>query len=393
MPKIRLLFVRHGERARTKPDAEDPLSKKGAPAVAELGNQLKQLGIDSRAVLTSRHEHARQTAEALAVKPTQIDALTPLLPEPTGFFGKLRELLLGLPERSDPNFTVAKIVEEVEKVAGPLPALSKTDDPENENVKKEEMPRCVVLVGHETRLSQLIAMMTGTRVRQLEALHVVCVEADSTAELHRGTAKVAWRFPVEAHTEPDFRQKLATKINVTTFTAGFTFTALMHVVMNTPAPSNADLFHDPTAAVWLPVAAILCLTTAVGLFLITAYTYDRLNMPVGFWGAGESTFSSRLHRLAGDHCSWLLKFWGGLWNRCPRVVGYSTIQLNKHGLIYCHMTRAWNWLFTPGVLFATMGFLLIVASKSGEWVAGGCGLIAAVVACVYWRTKPGTGAD
>ena len=95
----------------------------------------------------------------------------------------------------------------------------------------------LTLVGHENRLSQIIVLLTGKRLRPLNQLDVVCVEADSRADLlFWACAKVVWRLPVVAYEEETLRPKVNSKMTAATFLAGFTATALIQVIMNAKMP-------------------------------------------------------------------------------------------------------------------------------------------------------------
>ena len=79
-------------------------------------------------------------------------------------------------------------------------------------------------------------LLTGKRLRPLNRLDVVCVEADSRADLLLGCAKVVRRLPVVAYEEETLRPKVNSKMTAATFLAGFTATAWIQVVMNAPMP-------------------------------------------------------------------------------------------------------------------------------------------------------------
>jgi hypothetical protein len=51
------------------------------------------------------------------------------------------------------------------------------------------------------------------------------------------------------------------------------------------------------------------------------------------------------------------------------------------------------WVFTPGVVLATIGFLCIVVSKGSIQLGVGCLLVVIVVGFYYWRIRPKLGVD
>lgn len=81
---------------------------------------------------------------------------------------------------------------------------------------------------------------------------------------------------------------------------------------------------------------------------------------------------------------------GGIALPSPRMVQKYKDQ---HGLIYGHMLRTWIWVFTPGVILATIGFLLIVASKVSIKLAVGYLVVLIAVGLNYWRVRPKLGVD
>jgi phosphohistidine phosphatase SixA len=234
-------------------DALSPLKREEEARIKALKATLAGAGASFDLVRTSSHIHAMQTADLLANSKQSIsanDALTP-----------------GMPDRL---FKIDTIV--------------KTD------IKPGQT---LTLVGHENRLSQIIVLLTGKRLRPLNQLDVVCVEADSRADLLLGCAEVVWRLPVVAYEEETLRPKVNSKMTAATFLAGFTATAWIQVVMNARMPPIPWPQLIPAEAVasnealvqlvlqWCAVAAMLCLSAALACFVSAVFIYDRLNMPVG----------------------------------------------------------------------------------------------------------------
>ncbi|MBY0458837.1 MAG: DUF4401 domain-containing protein [Gemmataceae bacterium] len=328
------------EQKRTK-DKAAPLTTEGKKGSTKLALTLRGLEVKPKAILTSDHEHAKETG-ALISKGYTPDKQPPVIPDVKALS----------PPPASGCLTLGNIAEAAKSKGVEF-----------------EAGGGFVLVGHENRLSQLVTLATGTRIRPLDLLDVVCVEAPSFRELQLGTGKVAWRIPVRAHGEEDLRKKLATKITVANITAGFTFTSLIQILMNASVPTENTLFgENAQASAWLAVVAIGCLTIALALFIAAVYIYDRLNMPHGFWGLNRAAKSDRLP-------------------------AHARKQKDKEGLIYVHMVHAWMWVFTPGIFFATLGLLLTVASRSSWWVALGVALLLLLVVLYYRRIRPDLGVD
>jgi hypothetical protein len=65
----------------------------------------------------------------------------------------------------------------------------------------------------------------------------------------------------------------------------------------------------------------------------------------------------------------------------------------RFGFVYAAMTRTWYWVFTPAVVFALLGFVLMVA-RSGSSLLIGLLLAALLAAALYWwREKPNYAVD
>jgi phosphohistidine phosphatase SixA len=94
---MKILLIRHARRARTLPDEDDPLGPDGKEQALDLAKTLKKSGEVPRLYLTSKHRHARQTAQILrrhlnpkaALVP--LDALTPHVRHPLADAGQYIE--------------------------------------------------------------------------------------------------------------------------------------------------------------------------------------------------------------------------------------------------------------------------------------------------------------
>ncbi len=303
----------HCARMKVRADAATPLSSDGRRASETLAVTLDRLDVHPDVVITSAFAHALETAECLGKSPVLADTLLPVKGVPLS----LTEVSHRCPDEA----------------------------------------RTIVVVGHENRLSQLVAAATGERIRPLDALDVVCVTASGWPEVLRGQGELAWRYPVRAHQVKTLGTKLSSKMTVATFLAGFTFTALHQTVTTDGAFDvliklrNANLRNESVLEAILP--ALLCrealpllasilLAVALVLFIGAVYIYDRLSMPAGFWNV------SRAGR------GWLGVRWGDE-------------LFQRDGPVYLHMVRAWSCVFTPAVCLAAAGLLLIAWSE-GTWL-------------------------
>src|SRR5215208_894235 len=337
---------RKADRRRRKADRQAPLAEKEKKRVCNLAVRFKELGVRPDHYFTSTYVHAKDTAEimcgCLSTNDNQIieaEALTPR--------GR----------KSHFNF------ENIIKCA-----LRKNANLESPSRKT------LVLVGHEGGLSQLITLVSGNRLRPLDHLDAVCVEADSLRDLRLGRGQIAWRIPVKEYQEEELRKKITAKMTVATFLAGFTFTALF-ITLTRDIPSLQGLFKiDKKETIAgainsaLPLLATVCLTAAIALFVAAVYIYDRLTLPEGFWFTSQRTE----------------------WEKLPSVVQKYKDQ---HGLLYGHMVHAWNKVFTPGVIFAAIGFLLIVIYKTSYLLSLLYFAVILGIAAYYWWRRPKLGVD
>lgn len=103
-----LWFLRHGEAERGSPDAERPLTQKGAEQSRAAGSALAALGVEIDACLSSPKVRAAETAR-LACEPLGVEAR--LEPALAGGPFEAEQLAAGLGEvllvGHDPDFSTA----------------------------------------------------------------------------------------------------------------------------------------------------------------------------------------------------------------------------------------------------------------------------------------------
>ena len=319
---VRLLFVRHGSRRKDRhtEDRQSPLSQDGKKQATSTLDLLTKAEIPIGTCYSSQYKHAHETALILTDQGsvnTDLEVLTP-----------------------HQSFTRHTLIDAIEKQP------------------RSDLP--TVFVGHEPRLSKLVAFLTGTRPRPMGPCEVVCVKAESVRALRLGLAKVAWRVPVRAHEEAELRPKVQSKLTVATFLAGFTFTALVAILTGGGLPDLGKLAEAGSLLGALstatPFLAILLLTLAMVLFVAAVYAYDSLSMPEGFW-------------IRDDRPT--------RWS-APR----TRTELDEFGPVYMHMIGVWRRFFTLAVRLAAVGFLLFVC-HAAHW-AFAIFLFAAGVALWPW---------
>lgn len=149
---MKLICVRHGRKMKddTLDDSKLPLDPTATEQAANLARALAARGLTPRIIASSRYQHALDTAELLRGPRTRrvipVTALTPHTPELA--------------------FTMSTIIAEAMEAGVDL--LRDCD--------------VLMLVGHETRLSQLTTrlMETSTELEQLSELEAFVIDWHGT---------------------------------------------------------------------------------------------------------------------------------------------------------------------------------------------------------------------
>lgn len=352
---MELVLVRHGVRQRSGDGGT--LSERGKHQVKTLAQALRLRGTVPDLVLSSGSDHARETAQLLSMilevkgQPIALDSLTP---------------------RSGP---------------GGLDAVLRQANAKGVDFQKFA---CVVVVGHEGRLSDLFTELTGTRSRPVPHGGAVSVCAAGMQEFACGRGKVKHRYPTTDHQEEPLRAKINSKMTVSTFLAGFVFTAL-----------SAVLVLDRTEWPWHRVIAATTLTASLALFIAAVYIFDQLGTPSGFWTDADRP-KAMWRRLYEWQLARMENQWTVTWHAAdgdeeekgqeadddPRFY-----RLRQDGPAYWLMVRTSKRVFTPAVVLALAGFiaLLIGTGDARIWAGGIAGLaLAGGYAAMH---RPDLGAD
>jgi hypothetical protein len=133
-------------------------------------------------------------------------------------------------------------------------------------------PQGILIVGHEGRLSDLLTDLTGQRSLPFSHGEVVCVAGTCLTDLVAGRGEIRFRYPTYDHQEEPLRSKVQSKMTISTFLAGFVFTAPSALLLLTPDRWAVE-----------QVVAVVSLTMSLALFVACVYIYDQLGMPSGFW--------------------------------------------------------------------------------------------------------------
>jgi phosphohistidine phosphatase SixA len=239
----------------------------------------------------------------------------------------------------------------------------------------------ILLVGHAPGLDDLLTELTGGRSRPLESGSVVGVEGESLVDLLKGNGKIDFRFPVVDHGEKELREKAQSKMTISTFLAGFVFSALIEVLLSSDHPLNTQR-----------QAAAIVLTLSLALFVGAIYIYDQLSMPPGFWNAGPRlplmTWLRRRRERAHEK----------RWQKICEVKDVTEADkrvpdVTAEGPVFVTMVETSRFLFTPGVLLALGGFAAIVLDAKSSLVDIGAGLSLGVAVLYYVVRRPSLGVD
>jgi hypothetical protein len=166
---------------------------------------------------------------------------------------------------------------------------------------------------------------------------------------------------------------------VSTFFAGFVFTALIEILLSNPTSG------------WNR-AAIALLSFSLALFVVTVYIYDELGMPEGFWTDGPR---NRAARRIGDFYEDRRE---RRWQRIQEKDGATradedVADLTNDGPLFLTMVATSRYIFTPAVAMAVLGFVAIVLSTSATWVKATAIAAVAIGAVVYRLRRASLGPD
>jgi|tagenome__1003787_1003787.scaffolds.fasta_scaffold20980493_2 phosphohistidine phosphatase SixA len=352
---IEIVLARHGARQRCGDDGL--LSERGWHQAATLARALHLRMSTPDTILSSARRHAWDTADQIGrqlprpVIPVALDCLTP--------------------DRG-PG-TIEDLLEQADRKGVHL-----------------GVAHCVLVVGHEGRLSDLVVELTGSRARPIPHGGAVAIRGDSLVQLVSGRGSLYYRVPTVDHQEDVLREKVTSKMTVATFLAGFVFTALSAVLLLArPWPLHR-------------VFAITALTASLALFVSTVYIYDQLATPSGFWTD------------AGKPKPWWKKLYEHrerrLDKRWARLMHSATAEDDDHrarvadddaafhrsaadGPMYWLMVKTSRWVFTPAVVLALAGFVaLLLGTEDARILIGG--VVALLIGGTYAAFhRPDLGAD
>jgi phosphohistidine phosphatase SixA len=344
-------LVRHAERVDHGAEALTAAGRLDAAGLAEWLNLVPQY--TPEAILFSRVSHAREHA---GITWGQLTRHVPLIP-------------------------VTALTPDTDKSEFSFSAMRR------ETASSVDWGRLhtVLCIGHEERLKNLTKQMTGQTKERLQNAELQVVEADSWEALEEGRGRALnqrHRPPAQPLAgEPDLLPKIRSKVETSTFLAGFTFAVLV-VLLTEPEywtklapgrgwPSGVEGWQASAVA-----AALFFLTLAALLFVVSVYMYDRLSMPQRYWDDRDDR-DDRGERGEPPQTSW---------------PGFSKDRA-RHGQLFAYMVWIWRFVFSAGVLAVMLGFFILVLHR-GKWPIAALCLAAIIGAIVYYRAfRPELGVD
>jgi len=340
---VEVILVRHG--ARTEDDVD--LNRHGQHQVAMLARALANRDCTIDCVLTSHSSHARQTADLLcaelgiAAATYELDGLTPHHGP-----GDI-DTLVGQATAADPDL---------------------------------RHRQGVLIVGHEGRLSDLATELTAARTRPLGHGEAVCVRGACLAALVAGGGKVQYRYPTYDHQDGPLQSKVQSKMTVSTFLAGFVFTALSGLLLLSPKHWAVE-----------QVVAVVALAGSLMLYVACVYIYDQLGMPSGFW---TDSGPGRWRRLTERFERRRERRWHAIEAACGSELADEDLRpWLQDGPRYHLMISTSRWLFTPATVAALVGFLAMLKGTQDLRILIGAGIGLVLAGGVALARRPALGAD
>ena len=314
---MQIILIRHGLKQKnqvTDTDSDKPLSNKGRNDVEQLITILEDRNLLPSVFFTSCYQHAIETANILQNRlGGELERIPSLTPDPDRKINNFRQIIKEAKERR-------KDLKDLEVVA---------------------------FVGHNPWLSDLLNYLIPNSVRTLDRAEAVCVSG-TAQDLFQGRGKIDFLTSdlenQDEHTEEQLRSKIKSKMTVSTFLAGFTFSVLNELL-------------KIQSFTLLPTVAVVSLTGALALFIASVYMYDQMSMPKRYWRDQSNTISHPVE------------------------------------LLYYFMLRTWNWIFTPAVILALIGFIATLFNTKNYQMAISGVLIIVVVIIYYFIMKPRLGSD
>jgi phosphohistidine phosphatase SixA len=227
-----------------------------------------------------------------------------------------------------------------------------------EDLEKSAGPVCdsdaIAVVGHEPRVSRLLSFLTSRAPRSLERGEAVWLKAPlNDFRMGKGVLR---RSTLKTDHSESLREKVRSKMQVCTFLAGFSSTALVQILRESEKMLEIQR-----------IVAAASFVAAFSLFAGAIYIYDELSMPRQFWeNAPREPDAFSEGQFGFD---WLM-----------------------NGPVYANMVRTWRLFFTPALFCTLVGVFALLSARLNEakgwlvWAA--CAAALMLASFVYRRFRP-----
>jgi hypothetical protein len=264
----------------------------------------------------------------------------------------------------------------------------------------------LLVVGHQPQMGWLSSYLSAgsrpgrrSRAVPLAASEVVCLRLRHTKDGWRG--RLCWTLApddskaLDAVSDKVKGKMESAKLLSAVITLGLT--ALLGVLLDTdrwkglgsPKASLAGLSYSGQAAIQV---AFVLLLTALALYLLTMYSYDRLLMPTRFWAEGPDRTREAPSHDASQRSSVLQRLiqrrTRGAW--LPRRPPSSSAWV-----VFRNMQRTWFWLFTPANVLVSLALAILAAAllRLHGWIWVPIALFALAVGAWAWWFRPVLGSE
>ena len=365
-----LLLARHGkkdESLQSLPDSDIPLAEQGKEVLAvaaklaeHLSLRIEEPPIVLGAAWYSVVQAGCQTAGLLLSQLAQY-GLPPVEPAPK------RELFPAVFWAGPADRRMQRLKDLVNGLLQQLREYAGGSGGEGQG------PNAVLVVGHQPQLGWIAEQILGKPL-PLSRAEVACLAIDSIKEKKRpggwaARGRLLWVIsPETGKAEEQLREKIKSKMELAGVLNG-ALTLFLGVLLGALLDPD-KLGKLDGAAQALIYAATVALVAGLILSLATVYAYDRLLMPVPFWG----------EKLSDRPRPWLA-------SRPPGPASW---------VLYQNMTRVWNGLFTPATWSVLLGVMLLALAlfrPAGLMLLGIFALLAAAGISLYFIFRPVLGTE
>lgn len=195
----------------------------------------------------------------------------------------------------------------------------------------------VLVIGHQPFLGWVTHEVVGKAI-PIDRSELLCIALKNIHPNKRLRGYLQWVLsPSDEITRTEIKEKIKSKMEISKFLSVFISTALVFLLGSIIDKDKVEYLGK---YIWALYTSTGLLFISISLYLASMYAYDRLLMPVRFWGEAPPPKKHRKRPL------WLV------W-RPPS----SSVWV-----LYQNMMRIWCYLFTPATYIALLGILFLAIS-------------------------------